>query len=234
MKEVLLISNELSTPSKNEITYLSERPDIETITAKIHGYNRQFGEFAYDVGKLLIEAKVLLGHGKWLVWLRERVEFSEATARRFKRIAEEYPNRSTVTELGFSKAIVLLKIPNEERTDFINAKHTVSGKEKTVAEMSCRELRELVRSKSSSVTLQEDDSDEEGIEEPETSYHKNEIDPTAYVKDIKERIDGMLDYLDDLADDIDKRDWLSNVLRAVCQETLIRLIQVAETEAEAS
>ena len=228
------MSNELNAPLTNKINYVSERRDIETITAKIRDYNRQFGESAYDVGQLLIEAKRQLDHGEWLEWLRERVEFSEATARRFMRMAKEYPNRSTVTDLGFSKAIVLLNISNEERTDFINEKHIVSGKEKAVAEMSCRELRELVRTKSSSVTVQEEDSDEEGIKEPETSYHKNEIDPASYVKDIKERIDGMLDYLDDLADDIDKRDGLSNVLRAVCEETIKRLVQVAETEAEAS
>jgi len=224
----------LNTPLTNESDSLTERRDIETITAKIHDYNRQFGESAYDVGMLLREAKDQLEHGKWLEWLRERVEFSEATARRYMRIAKEYPNRSTVTDLGFSKAIVLLDVPIEKRTDYINAKHMVSGKEKTVAEMSCRELRELVRSKSSSVTVQEDESDEEEIAEPETSYNKNGFDLNAYLQHLQEHIDGMLEYIEKLDSDLEKRDDISTTLRAVCEETIKRLLQVAETEAEAS
>ena len=223
----------VNTPLTKKSGNLAERRDIETITAEIEGFNRQFGESAYDVGVLLREAKEQLEHGKWLEWLRERVEFSEATARRFMRIAKEYPNRSTVTDLGFSKAIVLLNLPVEERTDFINSKHMVNGKEKTVAEISCRELRGLVRSKSSPVTVQEDESNEKGIADPETSYNKNGFDLNAHIQHLQEHIDGMLKYIEELADDLDKRNGLSGVLQAVCEETLKRLLQVAEMEAEA-
>lgn len=123
---------------------LEARP-IETITAEIWLLKQQAGAAILEIGRRLIEAKAALPHGEWETWLAEKVEFSDATARRFMRLAKEYGNQSTVTVLGASKALVLLALPASERDEFMAEKHLVNGQEKTVEEMSKRELETAIR-----------------------------------------------------------------------------------------
>ncbi len=122
-----------------------EARPIETIEAEIWLFKQQAGMSILEIGRRLIEAKAQLEHGEWLVWLAEKVEFSEATAQRFMRLAREYPNPSPVTDLGASKALALLALPASEREEFVSETHTVNGEEKTVAEMSRRELEAAIR-----------------------------------------------------------------------------------------
>lgn len=119
--------------------------DIETITTEILFFKAQAGSAILEIGRRLIEAKAQLDHGQWLSWLEKKVEFSEASARRFMRLAREYPNQSTLTDLGPSKALALLALPESERNDFISESHQVGGLEKTVQEMSHRELQQAIK-----------------------------------------------------------------------------------------
>jgi len=130
--------------SKQE-TALVERRDIGVITAEIQFYKNQAGEAILEIGRRLNEAKEQLEHGGWLGWLNESVEFSEGTAQRFMRLAREYANPSPVVELGSSKALILLALPPAERDEFIEESHDVGGKEKSVSDMSKRELESAVR-----------------------------------------------------------------------------------------
>lgn len=118
---------------------------IETITEEIIFYKNVGGQAVIEIGRRLTEAKAQLKHGEWLPWLREKVEFSETSAQNFMRIAREYGNTHLVGDLGASKALVLLALPASERENFASEKHLVNGKEKSVAEMSKRELEEAVR-----------------------------------------------------------------------------------------
>lgn len=124
---------------------IAEPRSIEIITAEIWLYKQQAGAAILEIGRRLIEAKSMLNHGEWLPWLEEKVEFSEATAQRFMRLAREYSNPSPVTDLGASKALILLALPASEREEFATEKHTVNGTEKTVSEMSRRELETVIR-----------------------------------------------------------------------------------------
>ena len=87
----------------------------------------------------------MLDHGEWLPWLTERVEFSERSAQNFMRLAREWSNPQTLADLGASKALTLLALPEEERDEFISSVHVVDGEEKTAAEMSARELAQAIR-----------------------------------------------------------------------------------------
>lgn len=118
---------------------------ITTITDEIIFYKSVGGQAVIEIGKRLAEAKAQLKHGEWLPWLREKVEFSETSAQRFMQLAREYGNTSLVGDLGTSKALVLLALPASERENFASEKHLVNGEEKSVAEMSKRELEEAVR-----------------------------------------------------------------------------------------
>ncbi len=119
---------------------------IEEVTGEILEAKRAGGEAVLTIGRGLIEAKSMLEHGDWLSYLKDRVEFSTRQAQRFMRLAEEYASNTTpVSFLGARKALALLALPEAEREEFIEAAHVVDGEEKTVAEMSARELERAIR-----------------------------------------------------------------------------------------
>ena len=129
--------------------------DIETITAEVLELKNTAGNAILDIGRRLIEAKDVLDHGEWLPWLEERVEFSERTANRFMRLAREWTNPTTLSDLGASKALALLALPAGERDGFIAEAHVVDGQEKTVDEMSARELQQAIKERDEAVAAQE-------------------------------------------------------------------------------
>lgn len=122
-----------------------EERSITTITDEIIFYKSVGGQAVIEIGKRLMEAKAQLKHGEWLPWLSEKVEFSETSAQNFMRVAREYGNTQLVGDLGVSKALALLALPASERENFASEKHLVNGEEKSVVEMSKRELEEAVR-----------------------------------------------------------------------------------------
>lgn len=128
-----------------ESTPVETERGIEAITEEIIFYKAVGGQAVLEIGKRLIEAKAQLKHGEWLPWLSEKVEFSEASAQRFMQLAREYENPALVRDLGASKALVLLALPASERENFAQEKHVVNGEEKSVSEMSKRELEETIR-----------------------------------------------------------------------------------------
>lgn len=119
--------------------------DIETITAEILTLKQSAGDAILKIGHRLIEAKELLPHGEWLPWLNEQVDFSERTAQNFMRLAREWSNPHALADLGARKALTLLALPPEEREQFISEHHTVNGEEKTVIDMTSRELEQAIR-----------------------------------------------------------------------------------------
>ena len=126
----------------NEMT----RP-IEVITQEIQFYKGQACMSMVEIGKRLLEAKQCLPHGAWGAWLKDEVEFSERTAQNFMRIAKEYRNPQLISDIGnsASKAIMLLSMPVEEREEFVGEAHEINGEEKTVAEMTTKELQEVLK-----------------------------------------------------------------------------------------
>ena len=115
----------------------AEGRDLETVTAEILDAKRRGGQAILDVGRGLIEAKGMLSHGEWLPWLEERVEFSERTAQRFIRLAQEWTNPTALSDLGATKALAMLALPAEERDQF--------AAEYDVIDMSARQLEDAIR-----------------------------------------------------------------------------------------
>lgn len=118
---------------------------IDHITMEINFYKAQTAQSIIEIGKRLLEAKQLLPHGEWLPWLRDKVDFSEISAQRFMKIAKEFSNPSPVTDLPYTKLLALLQVPESEREEFIQVTHLIDGQEKTVSEMSKRELGQAIR-----------------------------------------------------------------------------------------
>ena len=110
---------------------------IEVITDEILDAKRTGGEAILTIGRCLIEAKNMLPHGEWLPWLNERVELSERTAQKFMRLAREWSNPNTLADLGASKALMLLALPEGEREQFVE--------DHNVIDMSARQLEQAIK-----------------------------------------------------------------------------------------
>lgn len=122
----------------------AEDKPLDLITEEILFYKRQAGGAIIEIGKRLLEAKAQLGHGEWLPWLRDRVDISERSAQNFMRLAREYSKSAEIADLGASKALALLALPESERANFVSETHTVDGVEKTVPEMTAKELKAAI------------------------------------------------------------------------------------------
>lgn len=130
---------------------------LSAITEEIQFYKAQAGQCIVEIGKRLLEAKEQLPHGQWEAWLEKSVEFSLGTAKRFMKIASEYgSNRSPVIDLPYTKLLALLQLPPEEREEFIAEPHTVNGHQKTVEEMTKRELQAAIKEKNEAVKAREE------------------------------------------------------------------------------
>lgn len=103
---------------------------------------------AIEIGECLLEAKDLVPHGEWGMWLKENVNYSQSTANNFMRLYKEYGNNQgslfttltnsqTIMNLDVSKTLALTVLPPEEREEFV-AEHDVE-------QMSTRDLKEALQ-----------------------------------------------------------------------------------------
>lgn len=110
---------------------------LEQVTNGIRILTAQTAANMCQLGKLLAEAKAMVGHGGWKEYLEKEVSYSQSTANNFMRLYEAYgefgPNPQTFGNLGASKALELLALPEGKREEFAES-HDVES-------MSVRELK---------------------------------------------------------------------------------------------
>lgn len=119
----------------------------------------------------------MLPRGEWLPWLTERVEFSERQAQRFMKLAQEWSNPTALSDLGATKALALLALPPEERQKFLSGNHIVDGEEKSVIDMTSRELEKAVKERDEALHAAE--AARAAAETADQSRAKMEADMTA-------------------------------------------------------
>lgn len=158
----------------------STERSIGDITTEILRLKQDAGNAILGIGQRLIEAKAMLPHGEWLPWLTEQVEFSERTARNFMRLAREWTNRQALADLGAAKALTLLALPPEERERFMEENHVVDGEEKSVIDMTSRELEKAVKERDEALHAAE--AARATAETADQSRAKMEADMTALKK----------------------------------------------------
>ena len=154
----------------------SER-NIEAITSEILQLKNDAGNAILGIGQRLLEAKAILPHGEWLPWLTEQVEFSERQAQRFMKLAQEWANPTALSDLGATKALALLALPPEERQKFLSENHIVAGEEKSVIDMTSRELEKAVKERDEALHAAE--AARAAAETADQSRAKMEADMTA-------------------------------------------------------
>ena len=110
---------------------------LEQVTNGIRILTAQTVSNYCQIGKLLTEAKSMVGHGGWEKYLEEKVSYSQSTANNFMRLYQEYgeygPNLQTFGNLNPSQALSLLALPEGKREEFAET-HDVES-------MSVRELK---------------------------------------------------------------------------------------------
>ncbi len=113
--------------------------NLEKTTAEIIILKDQTAQNIIEIGRRLIEVKENLGHGEFLNWLNDKVEFSRYTANRFMKIATEFSNVSAVQHLGSKKLFLLAGLEEEDRQEVMQ--------ENNVEDMTTRELEKAVKEK---------------------------------------------------------------------------------------
>ena len=110
---------------------------LEQVTNGIRILTAQTAANMCQLGKLLTQAKAMVGHGGWTDYLEKEVSYSQSTANNFMRLYEAYgefgPNPQTFGNLGASKALELLALPEGQREEFAES-HDVES-------MSVRDLK---------------------------------------------------------------------------------------------
>lgn len=101
-------------------------------------------ENGIQIGIRLQEAKEQVGHGNFEEWCKENLNYTSRTARKFMQLATEYgdengliSNRNISSDLSISKALTLLKVPEDDREEFVE--------EHDVDTMTVKELEDAVR-----------------------------------------------------------------------------------------
>lgn len=136
----------------------AEARSIETVTAEIVAIRghaaRVVLESAVEIGRRLVEAKELLPHGEWGKWLKEKVDFSQDSATRLMNAYKGYAssqgslfgaelNSAALRNLSITNALLLLKVPEEEREEF--------AREVDAEHVSSRELERIIRERDAAI-----------------------------------------------------------------------------------
>jgi hypothetical protein len=97
-------------------------PKIMATIEKVNSGMRTVVAEAFEAGRLLIQAKQLCGHGKWLSWLGENVGISERIAQYYMKLArnsekleQSYPQR--IADMTLGEAISLIEKQSPTHTD---------------------------------------------------------------------------------------------------------------------
>lgn len=139
-----------STQKPTSVTELQaqEYHGVKEIAAAIISRKETIVQSFLEIGNLLIEAKEqLTKHGGWMNWLDDEVDISYRMAERYMQLARAYANSTSVTNLGMTKALAWLTLPDTQREAFISEPHEVNGQQKTVSNMSVREIHRAIHEK---------------------------------------------------------------------------------------
>lgn len=142
-----------------------------------------------EIGRRLVEAKSMIDHGEWGKWLTESVDYSQRTASNLMRIFEEYGSSQlsifgenaksqALANLGYTQAVALLGLPEEEREQFIE--------ENDIDSMTTRELQQAIKERDEALKkleIAQKVAKEKGEEALKLSDDKHQLEANARVTD---------------------------------------------------
>ncbi|NFS11569.1 DUF3102 domain-containing protein [Clostridium botulinum] len=127
-----------------------DEKQMNVIISRIRTAKENVAKNILELGKQLYLAKQLVAHGDWEKWLIEKVDFSVRTAQTYiktYKIIIDLPEKldATFIKLDSSKLIEIATIKKHDIEKFITSTHEINGIEKTIEEMSVRELKEVIK-----------------------------------------------------------------------------------------
>ena len=90
-----------------------------------------------QLGRVLTEARPLVPRGEWDEWVKRNAKMSRRTAEQYMQAFAEFGLNSRIAELGTTKVLKLLPMPDDEREKLLA--------ENDVAAMSTRQLDEAIK-----------------------------------------------------------------------------------------
>lgn len=90
-----------------------------------------------QLGRVLAEAKPLVPHGEWDAWIRSNAKMSRRAAEQYMQAYAEFGLDSRIAELGTTKVLKLLPMPEQDREKLLS--------ENDVSSMSTRQLDEAIK-----------------------------------------------------------------------------------------
>jgi len=131
------MTNEIKGGGSHELS-----TDINVITAEINAYQRVAGEAIFEIGRRLKHVRDDLKYGEYTPWL-ESIGMDRRRASEFIKVYVDFNGEDVRTfgHLGLRALYEIATMPEQSRTET----HTIpsTGAEKTVDEMTVRELREV-------------------------------------------------------------------------------------------
>lgn len=126
-------------------TDLTRTPEI--IYAEINFYSGTMLFSAIEIGRRMVELKEKLPHGSFIDEIKKNTTWSRSQINNFMRLFREYGNSNVqaIGHLSPTKALALLALPESEREEFLGETHEINGEEKTVIDMTTRELESAIR-----------------------------------------------------------------------------------------
>ena len=128
---------------------------VDSLAREARYYSEQTGFNMLQLGRVLREAKPLIGHGKWLNWVTENAGLDERGAQYCIACYETYGLDPDKAKLGQSKLRAMLPMSEEEREKLL--------KEKDVSAMSVRELKDEVKKKVQAAREEEQEKAREAV-----------------------------------------------------------------------
>lgn len=137
--------------------------DIDIITTEIKTIEMQVAKTAIygciEIGKRLVEAKEMVGHGNWGKYLEEKVRYSQQWATNLMNLYKEYgqnqqslfdgfANSQSFGNIDVTKHILLLAVPAEDRAEFVE--------ENDVENKSVQELKAALKERDEAAKSAED------------------------------------------------------------------------------
>lgn len=116
---------------------MNELQNVNQLTSEILFYKNQAAQNFLEIGRRLNQVKAMIPHGEWGEYLNSKVNFSQNTANKLMRCANEFTNCSATNNLSMAKMFELLALPAENREDFMQKNN--------VEELAQKKLREQIK-----------------------------------------------------------------------------------------
>lgn len=136
--------------------------DLDIITAEINSCKRTIVYSVIEIGRLLVEAKEITGHGGWGKYLEDyHPEIKQQTATNWMNLYKEYGtgqrslfdgfvNSQVFGKISTTNHVELLKLPAEERLAFVEAND--------VENMTVKELQAAIRERDANLQTAQEQS----------------------------------------------------------------------------